>query len=84
MVLGRNKAEPNPQEPEYTPAILDISAIGDVYIDSDGDINLIKKDGSAQYAIQYSKEVFNKINDIIDNNRKKTAGFVNNNDVKEC
>ena len=74
----KEKQEPITTEKKYTPAIVDLSEVHFAYVDADGDINIQKKEGTAFYAIEYSDQLFNMINAAMQNDRKKTTGFVNN------
>ena len=73
------KPLPEPEEEErlYTPAILDLSTVAFSYVDNDGDIVIHKKGDTDVYALEYSEELFNAINESMNSNYRKITGFVN-------
>jgi hypothetical protein len=83
LLRRKVRVEPDWEEEEiedriYTPAILDLASITFAYIDRAGDINLQKKGTEEFFAIEYSEELFDAINNAMDNGYRKITGFVNN------
>ena len=74
----RPDPEPDEEEYAYTPATLDLSTVAFSYVDNEGDIVIHKKGSEDVYAFEYSDDLFNAIEDAMNNNYKKVIGFVNN------
>ena len=75
------KPLPTPEKEEkrmYTPATLDLSSVSFSYVDKDGDIVIHKKGSDDVYALEYTDELFAAIDNAMNNNCKRVAGFVNN------
>ena len=70
--------EPEMEERMYTPATLDLSSVSFSYVDKDGDIVIHKKGSDDVYALEYTDELFAAIDNAMNNNYKRVAGFVNN------
>ena len=75
------KPQVDPDEEEeryYTPATLDLSSVSFSYVDKDGDIVIHKKGSDDVYALEYTDELFAAMDNAMNNNYKRVAGFVNN------
>ena len=69
--------EPLPTRRLYTPIIIDLAKIDFSFVDDEGDLN-IRYIGEGDYcALKYSKQLFDAINNTIENKALKIQGFVN-------
>ena len=69
--------EPLPTGRLYTPTIIDLAKIDFSFVDDEGDLN-IRYIGEGEYcALKYSKQLFDAINNTIENKTSKIQGFVN-------